>query len=234
MDVEKFFDEYARNYVIQKRYKTLWYKWLVDTILKEIGNKVSRVLDLGSGDGFLAIKLAKKIKNGFIFGIDIASNMVLEARRKQKKERINNIIFWKKRIEDLNRGMKFDAIVANLVIDKIKNKRQLLKRIYKCLKNNGKLVIGLCFKPSKNYLRSITVLRKKNEVMAKKFDDDYLKWKKKFRKKPFIFYSKEHPKSYKIEPLKLKKLMASVGFQKIRIISSYNPEIAVIVGIKSS
>ncbi len=95
-----------------------WFCFGIDAILlsdfaKEIHSN-SKILDLGTGNGILAILLSEKVKNSRITGIEIQEEVFNMAKRSVK---LNNL---EDRIELINRNVKdlfyereFDAVVTN-------------------------------------------------------------------------------------------------------------------------
>lgn len=233
LTVKGYFDKYAREYLSQRREKFKWYRWLISEIIKEASPRSGqKILDLGTGTGFLAIRLSKSVgKNGSIIGLDVSEKMINEARRIINGLKLTNIRFSVKRMEKINFPVKtFDTIVSNLAIDHVKNKNLVLAKIHSYLKTKGKLVIGSCFKLERDYVQIIEKMRKRNPNKAKEFDHD---WKLFIKAKISKGYYAEHPIEYEIGQFQLKGLMEKAGFANINITKSHIPEFAVISGIKS-
>lgn len=100
-------------------------------------NKSSKVLEVGSGLGYLTYALHK---SGFnIKGCDISETAVEKARIKFN----NNLIFFVADIYKLseNATEKFDTIILTEVIEHITNPISFLEALLKLLNKNGKLII---------------------------------------------------------------------------------------------
>lgn len=69
-----------------------------------------RVLDFGCGNGEVSFIIAKHVgENGFVDGIDINENAIINATEKKKELKIDNINFSTKKVEEINEN-KYDAI----------------------------------------------------------------------------------------------------------------------------
>lgn len=98
-------------------------------------NNPKKILELGCGEGSLASEI-KKITNATIYGIDISSTSVRQAKNK-------GIVA---KIADLNFGIpfaarSFDVVICDQLIEHINNTDLLLKESRRVLRNNGYLII---------------------------------------------------------------------------------------------
>lgn len=86
---------------------------LVEQALVFIGDKVCRVLDLGTGTGAIALAIAKECPNAQVIGVDKIADAVDLANRNKARNQIGNCQFlqsdWFGSIET----EKFDVIVSN-------------------------------------------------------------------------------------------------------------------------
>ncbi len=122
--------------------------WDMYEILRNNVNSESRILDLGTGGGEKVLKYFPKVKE--ILATDFASEMIVTANNNLSKSGRNNITF--KVMNNLKMEVPdnyFDIVVArNTTIDP--------KQIYKCLKDDGLLLIhGVdkmdCFELKRTY-----------------------------------------------------------------------------------
>jgi len=222
-----FFDNFSVEYEEQSRGKYLFYKWLLQTILNQIDKKESEILDLGTGSGELAIRLAMKFPNSRVVGSDASSGMITLAQKKRDKIGVKNVRFVAFPMEDLSIE-KADYVVSNLAFHHVKDKVGVLSKAYRALPKGGKLVIGDWFNPSHEYQKQIEELRKANLKRAKEFEKSWEQALKAMTRE----YREKHPKEYPVCPTDLKDIMKEIGFTKQRIVRSPLPNFAVVVGIK--
>jgi ubiquinone/menaquinone biosynthesis C-methylase UbiE len=224
---KKFFDTFSKEYEKQSRYKHVFYKWIIKTIFRNISNKKCKILDLGTGNGELSIRLAIKFPESNVIGLDISSGMINQAKKKIKKAGIKNITLVVSPVEKL-KTQKIDYIVSSVAFHHIKEKELVLTKIYHCLPKGGKVIIGDWFEPSKQYRKEVDKLRKENPGRTNEFDRSW----KQFLSDMTVEYERKHPVEYPVCPTNLKKIMRKVGFYKSRIVKSPLPNFAVLVGIK--
>ena len=82
------------------------------------------VLEVGSGSGYGAHRLAKSAKN--VLGIDSDEIAVKEGMRRYSS---GNLKFVCSKIEDYNAKQKFDVVVAFQVLEHVENPQAFLKKI---------------------------------------------------------------------------------------------------------
>jgi len=109
---------------------------------KEWGNKLisklelqgnEKILDLGCGDGFLTVELAKRVPQGFVLGIDSSQGM-LEIAQNNKKD---NLEFLLMDINKIDLSKKFDIIFSNATLHWVKDHYRLWQKIFTLLNDNG-------------------------------------------------------------------------------------------------
>lgn len=119
--VEKAVDGYrkyqsSKDYFYYERYKHLG--GVRSKIAREYGLVKGNILDLGTGDGFFAMALAKKLKIGEIIGIDRIEKWSKEARENIEAEGLSQkcksfpIDFWENEFPDNS----FDMVATFLAI----------------------------------------------------------------------------------------------------------------------
>jgi len=227
MKTAAFFDKFSKEYASQDRYRYLYYRWLTNNIIKEIDREDCDIIDVGTGTGNLAIRLATKYPKSRILGVDISKGMVNEAKAKCKRMGITNVRFKISSVEKLRTG-RTDFVVSALVFHHIKEKGKVISNFYESLSENGKLVIGDWFEPTKHYKKEIGALRRKNPKMAKEFDRSWKDSLKGMSRK----YGKEHPKEYHVSQTDLAVIMKEAGFREPRILKSLLPNLAIVVGAR--
>lgn len=227
MKTATFFDKFSKEYASQDRYRYLYYRWLTRNIIKEIDREDCDIIDVGTGTGNLAVRLATKYAKSRILGVDISKGMIKEASAKCKRMGLSNVRFKISPVEKLKIG-RIDFAVSALTFHHVKDKGQVISNIYDKVSENGKLVIGDWFEPTKQYKREIGALRRKNPKMAKEFDKSWKDSLKGMSRK----YGTGHPKEYPVSQTDLAAIMKEAGFREPRILRSLLPNFAIVVGAK--
>jgi demethylmenaquinone methyltransferase/2-methoxy-6-polyprenyl-1,4-benzoquinol methylase len=136
--VPKFFDKTSTSYdkvaVLATFGKDRYWK---KEILKYI-QKGTNILDLACGTGILTRKLAKKLPNSKIIGLDITQSYLEIAKRNSFK--YTNISFIHQDAEKLNLAEKFDCIVSSY-IPKYCNPELLVQRCISHLNSEGTIIL---------------------------------------------------------------------------------------------
>ena len=116
------------------------YYWR-NRLVKEMNtNQNQFILDVATGTGDVAFKLAPKCKK--VTGIDIASNMIDLAKVKKEKKKSNNVSFLVGDAEELPfDDSSFDSITISYGYRNISDPEKALSEFNRILKNNGKLFI---------------------------------------------------------------------------------------------
>lgn len=103
------------------------------------------VLELGCGNGHLAIWLAKVIvPKGRVIAIDNSDEQIVLAQKLAKQNKVNNITFINVSAYELSKlkdKYNFDLIFSRFVLTHLVNHIQIIKELKNLLKNNGILVI---------------------------------------------------------------------------------------------
>jgi ubiquinone/menaquinone biosynthesis C-methylase UbiE len=224
---KRFFNEFAAEYEAQSRHRYRFYRWIIQTIMRQIDDGKWEILDLGTGTGELSLKLAKKFRQSHIEGVDISVAMIEKAREAGAKTGVNNITFTVSSMERTQIG-KIDFAVSCLAFHHIANKELVISKMYQALAENGKLVIGDWFKPCRRYREKVQALRSRNPQRAKEFDRSWRQAFKAMSKE----YGTKHPKEYPICPHRLEQIMRDAGFNKQRTVKSPLARFAVVIGEK--
>ncbi len=96
------------------------------------------MLDIGCNDGTLTAKWGNRLRTKNIYGIDVDSNAIKEAKRKG----INAVVADVDNNGLAFRDESFDVVCSNQVIEHIANTDQFVTEIYRVLKRGGYTVIG--------------------------------------------------------------------------------------------
>jgi ubiquinone/menaquinone biosynthesis C-methylase UbiE len=225
--VGKFFDEFAKEYESQSRYKYLFYKWTIDHVIQQINKKKCKVLDMGTGNGESAIRIAAKLPGSKVIGLDVSKGMIAEAKKKVKKLGIKNVSFVVQPIEKLNVG-KVDFAISTFAFHHVKDKDAVLSRLRRALPAGGRVIIGDYFKPCPRYKAEIRELRKVNRKRTKEFDKSLNALIKEISGE----YHKRHPVEYPICQHDLKSALKKAGFRQQKILKMPIAKFAVVIGTK--
>jgi ubiquinone/menaquinone biosynthesis C-methylase UbiE len=228
MKSKAFFDEFSKEYEAENRYKYRWYRWTVDNVIRQINREKSVILDLGTGNGEIAIRAALKFPHSSVIGIDISSGMISEAEKKARRIGLRNVRFIVSPIENL-KVERADFVTSNLAFHHIKNKLPAITGICKILPRKGRLIIGDWFKPTRAYEKEIEKLREKNPRLSKKFVES---WQDFISEPSMREYQEKHPKEYTISQIELANIMKRAGFRKQKIIKMHMATFAVVIGEK--
>ncbi|WP_342306464.1 methyltransferase domain-containing protein [Methanolobus sp. ZRKC5] len=91
------------------------------------------ILDLGCGNGLLTEKLAKKVPDGRVVGVDSSVSMLEQANY----HKADNMEFRLLDMEDMIIEEKFDVIFSNAALHWVKDHSHVLNTIHDSLKSNG-------------------------------------------------------------------------------------------------
>lgn len=110
----------------------------INSINFEPGEKV---LDVGTGPGFLARDIAKRVgNNGIVHGVDV-SEFLLKIARNQHSD-IENIKFEHGNACDLDYSdEEFDTVVCTQVLEYVNDVDDALKEFYRVLRKGGKIAL---------------------------------------------------------------------------------------------
>ncbi len=137
-ETKKFFNSNASNYSKSDSHKN-------DIDLEMLINSMDLSsdmigLDVATGSGFTAIKMATFIKR--VYALDFAENMLKETKKLANENGINNIEVVKAPVEELPYTDNFfDVVTCRRAAHHFMDMEKFLKESYRVLKNNG--IIGI-------------------------------------------------------------------------------------------
>lgn len=128
------------------------------------GRDYHKILDVGTGTGYLAFPLAEEYPGAMVYGIDIAENIVAKNNELVKEKDMSNIVF------QAFDGMKypfeeetFDLIVTRFAFHHFPDVKDAIQQLQKILVKGGKILIS---DPMRNELDENAII------------DDFMKVKK--------------------------------------------------------
>ena len=108
-----------------KHFLTNYHQFFIDRI-----KDGDSVLDVGCGNGTVAISIAKNHPNSLITAIDLNKNNIIFAKEKQKKNNLKNLNFINSDINDCTE-IKTDVVILSNVLEHIENRPLFLENIQK-------------------------------------------------------------------------------------------------------
>ena len=134
----KFWDKIAESYSKQTIADEAAYQKKLQVTQKYFKPDME-VLEFGCGTGSTAIAHAPYVKH--IQAIDFSSKMIEIARSKAIANKIENVIFERLTIDELSVGdSTFDVVLGLNVLHLLKNKEEVIAKVYKMLKPGGVFV----------------------------------------------------------------------------------------------
>ena len=160
--LQKMFNRVPDQYDFLNRLLTLrldevWRKKAVDRILQESPRKV---MDLGTGTGDMAVRIARKSPEAEVVGYDFSPTMLQVARQKAERFGVNNLSF----VEGDAASMPFDDASFDVVgisfafrniTFRNPHTKEYLNETLRCLKPGGKFVIVESSQPRIRWIRWI-------------------------------------------------------------------------------
>ena len=145
------------NRLLTLRLDEVWRKKAVDRILQESPRKV---MDLGTGTGDMAVRIARKSPEAEVVGYDFSPTMLQVARQKAERFGVNNLSF----VEGDAASMPFDDASFDVVgisfafrniTFRNPHTKEYLNETLRCLKPGGKFVIVESSQPRIRWIRWI-------------------------------------------------------------------------------
>ena len=144
--VEQMFDNIAPtydrlNHILSFNIDKLWRKRVVRLLSK---SHPSRVMDMATGTGDLAIAMARRMKQLHILGVDLSEEMLAVARQKIEREGFSDRIKVRKGDAENITFVESESMDAATVAFGVRNFENLeggLTEIYRTLRKGGKLIV---------------------------------------------------------------------------------------------
>jgi len=140
-------EEEFRQYLMRASYYTILQKSLVSLVPSD--SKV--ILDLGTGTGSTAMRVARKCRQGIVHATDIRQEILQLAEDIAKREDIPNIHFAQADMDRLGEYLQASKLQPDLmtalysfhhVADPLENKQRVVNEMYAGLKKGGKVIIA--------------------------------------------------------------------------------------------
>ncbi len=100
------------------------------------------VADIGAGSGYYAFKIAKKVKQGQVFAVDIQPEMLAMIAKKKKSQKIQNVfsVLGNEQSPQLPNDTLDLAIMVD-VYHELAYPHEMMTALYQSLKKGGKVVL---------------------------------------------------------------------------------------------
>ncbi|HXT83261.1 MAG TPA: methyltransferase domain-containing protein [Verrucomicrobiae bacterium] len=171
-------------------------EWAIEILDKRKIKEDEVILDAGCGSGRVTQLIAKKVKIGKIYAVDIDANMISNAKINLKD--FTNVIFIQSDLINLKLPEKVDLIFSNAVIHWIFDHERLFKKFWDILKSGGELLIQFGGKDNLGTIPNIADKIIKNKGFSQYFEN----WKM-----PWNFNSVEN----------ISKILKDIGFKNIDV-----------------
>lgn len=155
----QFWDKIAERYSKQPiADETAYQKKL--QVTQEYFRPEMEILEIGCGTGSTAIIHAPYVKQ--IRAIDFSSKMIEIAQSKAKANQIENITFEQASIDNLSvSDSSYDAVLGLSILHLLKNKEEIISKVYKMLKPDGIFVTStMCIGETMSFFKWIVPIGK--------------------------------------------------------------------------
>ena len=104
--------------------------------------KNQRILDVACGNGLAAIEIAKKTYPEIAYGVDITKELLSEARKNARKQKVENIKFKLASVRDIpSKDNIFDGAICTNAAHHFHKPVKMFKEIRRVLKNGSRFIL---------------------------------------------------------------------------------------------
>ena len=138
------------NHILSFSIDKIWRRRVVRKVRKM---KPQRIMDLATGTGDLAIKLAKRIPEARVMGVDLSENMLAVAAEKVRRQGLDDrIALYQGDAEQLDVADNLlDVVTVAFGVRNFGDLEQGLREIHRALCSGGHIVV-LEFSTPRNWL----------------------------------------------------------------------------------
>lgn len=134
---------YRWNAEEYEKYSSAQYDWARELIEKLHLNGAESVLDIGCGDGKVTAMVAAFVPQGEVMGIDNSEGMIALAGSRFPKSIYRNLAFCLMDVRAIESQNEFDIAFSNAALHWIRDHSEMLARVRKSLKRNGRLLFQM-------------------------------------------------------------------------------------------
>ena len=139
MNSKNYFDHIATQWNAMR--KNYFNQDIRPIIFSRVDFKQKTVMDLGSGTGYLALEISKLAN--LVFAVDQSHNMLDQLMYKAKSNQLNNVFTIKSDIQSIAfLSNQIDVITMNMALHHMPSPNEVIKEMYRLLKDDGRVVIG--------------------------------------------------------------------------------------------
>lgn len=99
------------------------------------------VADIGSGTGYFAVRLARAVPRGKVFGVDVEEDMARYLRERASREGLPNIVSLLSRTDDPKLPEPVDVALVVNTVHHIEQRTAYFRKVEGSLKPGGRVVI---------------------------------------------------------------------------------------------
>jgi ubiquinone/menaquinone biosynthesis C-methylase UbiE len=129
-----------------------WFRWHFQREIKDFAHFIiheldvgykARILEIGSGPGWVGFELASRIPGSEIVGLEPNAELVKIAEKNKIQEKITNVTFINENIENLSTfaNRSFDCVISFKGLSQWNSPIQIFNEIKRVLKKNGTYAI---------------------------------------------------------------------------------------------
>ncbi|MBN2120605.1 MAG: class I SAM-dependent methyltransferase [Candidatus Omnitrophica bacterium] len=128
--------------LLNQEFMSFNYPLISDEVINRLNIKKACLLDIGTGLGSLACEFAKRLEGSKVYGIDISSQMLDQARKNSQEKNLADMRFLLSDVHNLEfEDAFFDLAVSFGVLHHLKDVRRSFFEIKRVLKEGGSAFI---------------------------------------------------------------------------------------------
>ena len=132
-------DEWAKRFDDPAR--DAWQK--PDVVVAKLGlEKGARVADIGSGTGYFAVRLARAVPSGVVYGVDVEPDMARYLRERAGREGLSNVVAVHAPPDDPKLPGPVDVALVVDTVHHIEDVPAYFRKLAASLSATGKVVVG--------------------------------------------------------------------------------------------
>lgn len=102
----------------------------------------ARIADVGCGSGFFTLELAKEMRGGEIWAVDVSEEMLSALQKRLEEQGVEYVrpLLWQEKGIPL-KDSYLDRVLAAQVLHEVDDRKAFLAEISRVLKNEGRIVM---------------------------------------------------------------------------------------------